>query len=317
LQNPPKKIRLKHRLEFLFIRFFQRLLCALPLPVVEKLGPLLGSLIWIVFPYRLKVVYTNLTLAFPEKTRAERMALAHRIYRYYGYVFLTYLVMHRPAMRRRIEKMSATGTTCIDEALVGGKGAVLAWIHYGPWEACGAWLNMNGYLTSAIYRPQKNPLTDRLFIDYRHQFGPNFRHIEKRSIGRFIKELRENRVLMVAVDQKGGKRGTPVRFFNQTTSIAKGAAFLHLRTGAPVLCGVPTVNAGKMSIEMSRLSLPRLTEVTQENVQTITAAILSHYETVIFQNPEPWFWFHRLWPKAYPKKMGRSFMETVKSLRHV
>ncbi len=285
--------------------------------MVEMMGPLLGSLVWIVFPYRLEVVYTNLTFAFPEKTRAEKLALAHRIYRYYGYIFLTYLVMHRPAMRRRIKNISVTGTSCIDRALSEGKGAVLAGIHFGPWEAYGAWLNMNGYPISAIYRPQKNPLTDRLFIHYRHQFGPNFRHIKKHSIGRFVRELRENRLLMVAVDQKGGKKGTPVRFFNQMTSIAKGAAFLHLRTGAPVLWGAPTVKAGKMSLTMGRLPLPRLTEVTQENIQTITAAILSHYEAVIRKNPEPWFWFHRLWPKAYPKKSKRTCLEIINSFNSV
>ncbi len=317
MRSPSKKIRPKHRLEFWFIRSLQRLLSALPLAMVERLGPMLGSLVWVVFPYRLKVVYTNLTIAFPEKTRAEKLAQAHRIYRYYGYVFLTYLVMHQPAMRRRIEQMSVTGTVCINETLAQGKGAVLAGIHYGPWEAFGAWLNMNGYPISAIYRPQKNPLTDRLFIQQRHRFGPNFRHIAKRSIGRFVRELRENRLLMVAVDQKGGKRGTQVRFFNQITSIAKGAAFLHLRTGAPVLWGVPAVNAGKMSLSMGRLSLPRFTEVTQKNIQTITAAILSHYEAVIRNNPEPWFWFHRLWPDVYPKKIRRSFRETISSLKPV
>ena len=314
MPNQPEKIRLKHRLEFIFVRSFQRLLSALPFHAIEKLGPWIGSLVWVVFPYRLEVVYTNLTFAFPEKTRAEKMAMAHRIYRHYGYIFLTYLVMHRPVMRRRIENMSVTGDTCIDEALAGGKGAILAGIHYGPWEAFGAWLNMNGYPVSAIYRTQKNPLTDRFFIEHRQQFGPHLRHIAKHSVGRFVKELKQNRLLMVAVDQKGGRRGTMVPFFNRKTSIAKGAAFLHLRTGAPVLWGLPTVKNGRLALRMGCLPLPRLTEVTQENIQTITAAILSHYETAIRKNPEPWFWFHRLWRKAYSKKIRRSFMETINPL---
>lgn len=282
--------------------------------MVEWLGPWIGSLIWIIFPYRFEVVYTNLTFAFPEKTRAEKLTLAYRIYRHYGYIFTTYLVMHRPPMRQRIENLSVTGAACITHALAKGKGAVLAGIHYGPWEAYGAWLNMNGYLVSAIYRTQKNPLTDHFFIQHRGRFGSNLRHIAKHSIGRFVKELKENRLLLVAIDQKGGKRGTRVRFFNQMTSIAKGAAFLHLRTGAPILWGAPMVKAGKMSLEMGRLPIPPLKGVTQGNIHTVTAAIISHYESIIRKAPEQWFWFHKLWPKAYPKKIRRSIGEIISSL---
>jgi KDO2-lipid IV(A) lauroyltransferase len=317
LQNRPKKIRLKHHLEFVIIRIFQGALSVLPLKLVEWIGPWVGSLIWVIFPYRLEVVYTNLTFAFPDKTRAEKLSLAHRIYRHYGYIFMTYLVMHRPSMRRRIENLSVTGTDCIGKALAEGKGAVLAGIHFGPWEAYGAWMNLNGYPVSAIYRTQKNPLTDRFFIQHRARFGPNLRHIAKHSFSRFVKELKANRLLLVGVDQKGGKRGTRVLFFNQMTSIAKGAAFLHLRTGAPILWGAPVVRAGKMSLEMGRLQVPSVKGVSQENIHTVTAAIMVHFEAIIRNAPEQWFWFHKLWPKAYPKKMRRSIDEIVSSLKTV
>lgn len=313
MTHTPEGITGKHRLEYGLVRGVECLLARLPLTMVETLGRMLGSLVWGIYPVRFEVVATNLSAMFPELDVRETYRLAHRIYRHHGSVLATYLLLSRSDIRDRILSTTIIGNEgYIQEALNLGRGEILTGIHFGHWEAYCAWLCLRGYPLSAIYRVQKNPLMDRLFIERRLRFNGEMRHLTKSGTGRFVKELKANRILVVAMDQRAGKKGTSVRFMNRIVRSPKGAAFLHLRTGAPILWSAPTVRNGHFFLEIGAFDIPRYPAITEENLNAVTQIIMSQYETMIRKNPEQWFWFHKLMPKReYPRRIRRSWRDVA------
>src|ERR1700755_1765774 len=57
------------------------LVSLLPLKVLYIISDLIYTLLYHVIGYRKKVVFSNLALAFPEKTDAERKSIAKKFYR--------------------------------------------------------------------------------------------------------------------------------------------------------------------------------------------------------------------------------------------
>lgn len=312
MKETPSPITFRHRMEYLLARGFELFFKAMPLSMAEVLGRAMGSLVWLIFPYRLEVVFTNLSCMFPDLDQRDKNRLAHRIYRHHGYVLATYPLLGEEKLRERIHNTSVTrrGKTGFEECLARGRGAILTGIHFGHWEAYSAWLCMMDYPLSAIYRTQKNPLMDRYFMQERLKFGGQIRYLTRSGVGRFVKELRQGRLLVVALDQRAGKKGTPVRFMNRTVRVPKGAAFLHQRTGAPIVWAASTIRNGRFHVELGELEFPRHSVISEASVNDVTQRIMSHYESIIRKHPEQWFWFHKLLDKReYPRRIERSWRD--------
>ena len=112
----------------------------------------------------------------------------------------------------------------------------------------GAWLGKNGYQTCGIIQKQSNKGSDLFFREKRESYGMN--QIYKRSpLNKAYEVLKENKILILASDQDAKHKGVIVNFFENETSVPKGAALFHLKTKAPIIFSVGTLDAeGKMTI---------------------------------------------------------------------
>lgn len=309
-------ISIRHRLEYVLLKGVETLLLRLPLRMVETLGRSLGSLVWLIFPVRWEVVFTNLSKMLPGLTQREKYILTHRIYRHHGYELFTYLTLSGNEMRDRIRCSAVIrGKKCLDQALTLGRGVILTGLHFGFWEASSAWLCLQGYPLTGVYRVQKNPLADRFFLARRKLFGDQVRHVARDNAGQIVKELKSNRLIAIFMDQRAGIKGTRVRFMNQDIQTPKGAAFLHMRTGAPILWIFPRVHNGRFLIEFGEFDIPRFPRISEESLQAITQTIINQLEQNVRKYPQQWFWFHKIMPKkSYPRRLKRSWTEVFGSL---
>ena len=296
-------MRIKHRLEYLLLRSVIFFINLLPVPVILALCTGIGYLAWVIFPFRIKVAYKNLSTVFPEYSHSEKLRLLKKVYLQFTRTFGLVFILHRKNLTKLVENTKISGRDKIDRALRQGKGVVLTTIHASWFEAYFAWFNLAGLPTSLIYQKQSNPLSDEFFVRQRCRYGTSLVHLSSYDgMKAYEKALLDNRLLIVSLDQSYTSRGVGVTFFNRPLACAKGAAILHQRTGAPVFTSVYYMKDGELHIDFDEVELPRYENIDDASIADISSRCLRLYEPFIRTYPEQWFsLFHRLWGKKdYP-----------------
>lgn len=296
-------MKAKHKFEYYLLRSVIFSINLLPVPVILFICTTLGYLAWVIFPFRLNVAYKNLSTVFPELSHEQKLKLLRKVYLQFTRTFGLVFILHRKKLREVIKNAEIGGRDKLNEALAQDKGVILTTIHASWFEGYFAWFNMSNLPTSLIYQKQSNPLSDDFFVRQRRQYGTSLKHITSgEGMKSFQAALKDNRLLIVSLDQSYTNRGTSVLFFNKPVPCAKGSAILHLRTGAPVLTSVYYMKDGKLHIDFDTVDLPSYDEITEDSIHDISTRCIQLYEPFIRQYPEQWFsLFHRLWSKKdYP-----------------
>jgi len=196
------------------------------------------------------------------------------------------------------------GKEHLDQALAKGKGVILVSGHFGNFVLMLAKLSVDGYKTSVIMRPLKNQQIERLFGPDRDKLDINTINSIPRTacVANTIKALRENRLLLIPLDQNFGTSGVYVDFFGRKAATATGPVVLAQRTGAAILpCFIIRQKDDTHRIVFEpALELVKgkdEAETIVNNIQRITNII----ESYIRRYPQEWSWIHRRW-KSRPKE---------------
>jgi len=302
---------IKHKLEYLLLRSVIFFINLLPVPVILALCTALGYLAWVIFPFRIKVAYKNLSTVFPELSHAEKLRLLRKVYLQFTRTFGLVFILHRKSLTELVKNTRITGREKLDRALKEGKGVVLTTIHASWFEAYFAWFNLADLPTSLIYQKQSNPLSDEFFVRQRGRYGTSLVHLSSYDGMRaYEKALTDNRLLIVSLDQSYTNRGVSVPFFNRPLACAKGAAILHQRTGSPIFTSVYYMKDGELHIDFDEVQLPQYDEINDQTIVDITSRCVRLYEPFIRAYPEQWFsLFHRLWSKKDYPSVKRSISQ--------
>ena len=199
-----------------------------------------------------------------------------------------------------------------NKELLNGKGIILSGLHFGLLETYINYLNISGFKFSGLYKPMKNKKVDQYFINHRLKFGNNLRHVNiKNKNNNYEKELNENRILAIAVDQNAHKKGTRVNFLGKEASIPKGVAVLHMRTNSPIYLGAYIMKDMKYYLIVKKIKVEKYNLINEESINSIMSKVLNEYEEIVRKYPEQYLWFHKLWGK--PKtKLKRTIKEIFK-----
>ena len=253
----------------------------------------LAGFIYKFIPIRKKVALKNIKIAFPKQNLKWAKKVLKGSYRIVIKNFIDFLSI--PAIVEE-SNFKIKNLKILEDALNKNKGVILVTGHFGLWEKWGAWLGKNGYQTCGIIQKQSNKGSDLFFREKRESYGMN--QIYKRSpLNKAYKVLKENKILILASDQDAKHKGVIVNFFENETSVPKGAALFHLKTKAPIIFSVGTLDAeGKMTIIFESLNIgdnPSVESITQEYTKMLEIKILNH--------PDHYFWFHKKWKSVYKK----------------
>ena len=300
----------KHKVEYLLLRTVIFFINLLPVRGILWFAGSLGRLAWFVYPFRLSVAYENISYVFPELRRFEKMGILKTTYQEFAKTFGIITILHRKELVELIRNAQISGLEKVEAALKQGKGAVLTTYHGSWFEAYFAWFNLSGLPTTLIYQKQSNPLSDGFFVRQRQQYGDSLEHLHSQEgMKAFQEALERNRLLIVSLDQSF-YRGSKVKFFGKEIKCAKGAAVLHMRTGAPVLTSVYYMKDKKLHIDFDTVDLPPYREINEENIVDLTTRSIAMYEPYIRTYPKQWFsLFHKLWKKKGYSKVRRSLRE--------
>ena len=292
--------RFRHRLEYAGLRLAAGGLGALPLPAAMRLAAGVAAMIIRVARPLRRIALTNLAIAFPEKSDAERTAILLASYRNLGRMVAECAHLHdltaanvgeavrygdERVWREEIEPLLATGGVL---ALTG---------HFGNWELFAYAYGLLGHPVSLVHQTIKNPLVDA-YVE-RMRSGGGTRLFRKQEAARAVlRALKERAIVVLPLDQNQSRRaGVFVDFFGVPASTSDGLARLALRTGTPI---IPVflvrdgVSARHRIVFLPRVEFPVIEDrdsAVRELTQRCTAAL----ESMIRNHPDHWLWTHKRW----------------------
>jgi KDO2-lipid IV(A) lauroyltransferase len=269
---------------------------ALPLSWAVALGAALGWLWHTLVPIRRSVARSNLRLAFPERSEAERRRIARDSYVQLGRSAAEFLRLPGLNPERAAALVSREGIQHLQKALAQGRGAIVATAHFGSFDLLACSEALRGLPLNVVTRRQHSPGVDRFWMAVRSRCGVRLLP-ERGSALRLHRLLGQNQVVALLIDQHmPAGRGIPIPFFGKPAATTPAPAVLALHSGAPILpASIERIGGG-----FHRLVIEPPVEVVRsqnraEDVRRICQALNSWLERRIRERPDHWLWLHRRW----------------------
>jgi len=277
----------------------------LPERMALGLAGWMGWVAGVVVGVRRRVVRQHLRLAFPSETESWRRRTARASFRHVGRESLATFLLGRLSREEVLERTELGGFSFLQEALEGGRGAVLITAHFGNWEIAGASLALRDVPLDVVAQRQRNPLFDADINHTRERMGMT---VIPRSVApkEVLRSLRRGRAVAILGDQNVRKSGVFVEFFGKKASTARGAAIFALRTGSPVFMGVNRRLPGyppRYHLEILPVDFTPSGNM-EDDVLRLTQLHTSYLEKEVVRAPDQYFWQHRRWKTRPPEEGG-------------
>ena len=263
-------------------------LAQLPWHWLLGLGRGLGRMSWHLARQRRHIAETNIRLCFPELEADEQQRLARESVISAGVATMEIVGVYFRGRLRLASRMEVEGLEHLQQARRQGRGVLLLGMHFTSLEVA-------GYLLStiapygAVYRPNDNPLLDRIIRRGRARHVSYY--IDRSDLRGLVRHLRQGDIVWYAPDQDYGRKhsvyapffGVPAATITATARIAR-------------LSASPVVPMAYYRLPKGRYRLafqPALGNFPSGNDQDDAARINHIIEQAVRQAPEQYLWVHR------------------------
>lgn len=293
---------LRYRLEYGLLLVLVGIVRLMPIDTAANVS----AAVWGFIAPRLKRhqrALDNLAIAFPEKTPAERDAIARAMWQNLGRVMAETMQIDR--LIREPDRMRIANAP-VFRRYKDKLGPVIGCsLHMGNWELAIWPFVIAGANPAAVYRTVKNPYVDGYLRYQRRNLYPggllgkgkvDGSREEGQRTARQITDFVRNGGRLGLVCDLYDKSGLPVPFFGQDARSVVIPAMLARRVGARIWLA-RCLRIGRESrfvIELKELKVPR-TGNPGDDVKWVTAAMQREFEAWIRDAPEQWMWSNRRW----------------------
>jgi KDO2-lipid IV(A) lauroyltransferase len=289
--------RLKRFLRYLVLRATAFWVALLPVSWARALGRVLGGLSYTLFAGERRKALDSLQRAFPDKTDAERRALARACFAHLGQCAGELACIRKldPSLERLVA-WADEDRHVLDVALKRGRGVVFVSGHVGNWELLARRMALAGCPGQTVGKE----MTDARLTAWvdRYRASGKVRTLWRGRDGAakaMLKILRAGEILGLVVDQDTKVQSVFVPFFGTAAATPRAPADLALRTGAVVVVGFcQRQGDGRYALSMKEVRVAPTGE-HEADVVALTAAMTQEIETAIRRAPEQWVWMHRRW----------------------
>ncbi len=259
----------------------------LPWNALLAVGRFLGRLVWLFGGSRKNTALTNIRLCFPELTESEQKVLAYRAVLSTGEALME---MAGTFANKRIDlgkRLEIVGREKMETALAQGKGVLLLGMHFNTIDV-GSRLLGKVRPFSVVYRPNNNPVFDKVIKESRSEV--EF-YIERDDLRGLVRHLKAGRAVWYAPDQDYGIKhavfapffGVPAATITATSRIARMSNAVVIPIAHYRLPG------GRYRIEFGD---PLENFPTRDEVADATL-INQTIEGFVRKMPEQYLWVHR------------------------
>jgi KDO2-lipid IV(A) lauroyltransferase len=296
---------MKDWLEYAAVWLLLKGLGFLPRPLARRLAARVAGILYALSPKLRKTAETNLRIAFPEWTKAQRDAVIRGMVRNLGWMAAEFARFPKYSREDIEEIVVLDGNENFVDGRKQGKGVLILTGHIGAWELSSFAHALYGYPLHFMARPLDNQRIDALVNSYRCTSG-NRAIFKNESARVMLKILKDAGTIGVLADQNTMLgEAVFVDFFGKSASTTTGIARVALHTDAAVVPGyaVWDESIGKYRLRFEpAMELIRTGDAERdirENMQRFTKVI----EDIIRKYPDQWVWVHGRWsvrPKGEP-----------------
>jgi len=276
------------------LSFLILMVSLLPFWILYVMSDLLFIVLYHFIGYRKKVVYANLSAAFPNKSTKEKKQIAKKFYIFLADMLFETIKMSSISAKEVKKRIILTNEQEVNRHFVQGTPIIGTTAHYGNWELGIHRLSiMTKNPVLIIYKPLTNKGFEKIFNNIRSRFHAQMVPM-RQTIRQILAHRNQPHISMFLSDQ------TPVRseadyfipFLGQPTLVFLGMEKIAKSTGFPVVyCHIDRIKRGYYACTFTTLfEEPQLTKKHE-----ITEAYHNLLEQYIGEKPELWLWSHRRW----------------------
>jgi len=291
----------RERTEYVLLCGLIGLLKVLPEKLIVAVFHLFGALFFLIGSRRRTLTLKNLEIAFPEKSRNERLGIAWRAFLNIAeFTGDSFLIMAGKLSREDIFAMVDGSQLEKYRAMrkASGSGAIHITGHLGNWELMAQYGALQGLESHVVARRGSNQLIDdRIVTPLRTRHGNKVFYKENAMLNT-VKALKRNEAVSFLIDQKiGPNEGVPVQFFGQDVLAVASCAVLQIRFN-PLVIPVFLMKTARRRYKLiigDAIGWIDDRSPQEEQVQKLTQQYQRVIEETIRQYPDQWFWMHNRW----------------------
>ncbi|MGP0075944.1 MAG: lysophospholipid acyltransferase family protein [Bryobacteraceae bacterium] len=258
------------------------------------------ALLDLAIPRLRRTAMRNLELAYPEKSLAERRAIADEVFLTIARLIWVFARFPNLSRQNIHELIRYDGLEHYLEAKQRGRGILFATAHFGNWELSAFAHALMTEPMHIMIRPLDNPGIDRLVED-RRQLSGNRLIVKWDSARAVLRALHQNEAVGVLIDQNTSpQEGVFVDFFGTPACANTAFAKIAAKTGAAVIPGFAIWSEDERKYILKFYPPLEISGDPAEDTRRLHA-ILEH---VIREHPGQWLWIHRRWKTRPPGEPG-------------
>jgi Kdo2-lipid IVA lauroyltransferase/acyltransferase len=276
----------------------------LPLPVLGRMGKLIGSILFVAVRSRREIALTNLRLCFPKMTESQRKDIARAHFQGYARSVLERgILWWAPVwrLRRLIKVTPAVPTKAAQE-----QPTIFLCPHFVCLEVAGVAITLAGPACS-IYTRQRNEIFDEALRKGRLRFTTDERNLLAREAGikPIIRAMRSGRPFLMLPDMDfGRKESVFVPFFGIPAATLTAPARLAAATEGQVIPVITRFLPGYRGWEVR--FYPPWEDYPGASIEEATRRMNAFIEERIKEAPAEYFWSHKRF-KTRPEGMPRLY----------
>lgn len=263
----------------------------LPLPILGRLGEALGSLLFLVMKPRRHITLTNLRLCFPDKSEAERTAIARQHFQAYARSALERGILWWAPEARLKRLIQIDSRVPLEE--IKAKPTILLCPHFVCLEIPGIALVLNSDLSvCTIYAKQQNQIVDQALLKGRSRFRPVTLLSREKGVKPIIRAMREGLPFIMLPDMDFGLRDAEfVPFFGIPAATLTATARIAAATQANVIPAITTFLPNYRGWKTT--FYPTWENYPGDDIVAATRRMNAFIEERVLETPAEYFWAHK------------------------
>jgi KDO2-lipid IV(A) lauroyltransferase len=248
--------------------------------------------------YRRKVIDSNLSLVFPEKSEKERRMIRKKYYKHLADLAVEIPAAATISHKQLNERFVCTNGELLDEYSRQGRHVIVVTGHYSNWE-WGMIISDRSSSTSLfVYKKLDNKLSDRYLTEQRARFGAVPVEMEQ-TLRTAIRYSAQGPVLLVLIADQTPSGGMNNAYFTEFLGVSGTPVFLGPEKIAKYLDAVyvfgdiQKIKRGHYAVKFTVLC----ENAKNTGQYELTQKYLDCLERQVLAKPEYWLWSHRRWKR--------------------
>ena len=239
-----------------------------------------------------KIIYSNLTNAFPNLNEFEKKKITKTMWCNYGKILAEYVFIKNFREIKLEQNIIVKGQEILDKIKINKKPVIFISGHFNNFELMAMHIDKSGIDLAAIYRPLNNKYLNTIMEKIRRNYICN-KQVKKGIAGTklLLKYFRNGTSIALMIDQRVSQ-GLRSNFFNKKASTTTIPAQFIKKFNCDV---VPIYIERTNNINFKITINKPIKFSDSSSIEVITNDLNKVLEEMILKNPEQWIWTHDRW----------------------